>query len=73
MGPVEGGFVTVGVGTINGQARLENAYEYEVDDMYEGQVAFLAVTNDYFSCLGGVPPSIWRVLRELVHVWQCWY
>jgi hypothetical protein len=53
-GPVEGGTVKVAVGTIHGQAHLEDAYEYVVDEMYSGEVAFLAVTNDYFSCLGGV-------------------
>jgi hypothetical protein len=53
-GPVEGGLVHVSVGTIHGQATLEDAYEYEVDPMYEGEVAFITVTNDYFSCFGGV-------------------
>jgi len=56
-GPVEGGSVDVRVGTAQGQVKASNLYTYDVSlgegDFYEDQVAYIAVTNDYYSCLGG--------------------
>jgi hypothetical protein len=58
-GPIEGGFVDVVVGTASGQMRVEDGYEYDVtlgtgEDIFEDQVAYIAVTDDYFSCGGGI-------------------
>jgi hypothetical protein len=60
-GPLEGGAVDVIVGTSKGQDRLVDAYTYDMavgtadgKDFYRDEVAYIAVTNDFFSCLGGV-------------------
>jgi len=58
-GPVEGGWVDVTVGTSSGQDRAEDVYLYDTrmgaeTDIFENQVAYIAVTNDYFSCGGGI-------------------
>ena len=58
-GPVEGGWVDVTVGTATGQDRSEDAYHYDTRmgaeiDIFENQVAYISVTNDYFSCGGGI-------------------
>ncbi len=58
-GPVEGGWVDVVVGTAGGQSRADDAYYYDTrmgadTDIFENQVAYISVTNDYFSCGGGI-------------------
>jgi hypothetical protein len=58
-GPIEGGFVDVVVGTSSGQMRLEEGYRYDTrlgadEDIFENEVAYIAVTDDYFSCGGGI-------------------
>ena len=58
-GPIEGGFVDVVVGTESGQIRVEDGYQYDTTlgtgtDIFENQVAYIAVTDDYFSCGGGI-------------------
>jgi hypothetical protein len=60
-GPLEGGPVDVRVGTIGGQARARGAYTYDMavgapdnKDFYRDEVAYIAVTNDGLSCLGGL-------------------
>jgi|GEM_PF-1085370 len=58
-GPIEGGYVDVVVGTSTGQMRVEDAYYYDTtmgsgEDIFENQVAYIAVTDDYFSCGGGI-------------------
>ena len=59
-GPIEGGAVDVVVATPSGQTRLEDAYVYDLDSMfgqegfYDDEIAYVAITNDYLSCFGGV-------------------
>jgi hypothetical protein len=58
-GPIEGGFVDVVVGTSSGQMRVEDGYQYDTtlgtgEDIFENEVAYIAVTDDYFSCGGGI-------------------
>ncbi len=58
-GPIEGGDVDVVVGTASGQMRVEEGYRYDTrmgksDDIFENEVAYIAVTDDYFSCAGGI-------------------
>jgi hypothetical protein len=58
-GPVEGGWVDVTVGTADGQDRAEDVYHYDTRlgaevDIFENQVAYISITNDYFSCGGGI-------------------
>lgn len=60
-GPLEGGPVDVQVGTVGGQARARDAYTYDMavgtgaaTDFYRDEVAYIAVTNDGLSCLGGL-------------------
>ena len=57
-GPIEGGAVSVTVGTLDGQTTLAGGYTYEVGDLYDDQVAYVLVTNDRFSCYGGPAPNI---------------
>ncbi len=58
-GPLEGGVVAVTIATPEGQARQEGAYTYDMApgfgaDPFADEVAYLAVTNDWLSCLGGL-------------------
>ncbi len=58
-GPIEGGFVDVVVGTSSGQMRVSDGYQYDTRlgsdvDIFENEVAYIAVTDDYFSCGGGI-------------------
>jgi hypothetical protein len=57
-GPVEGGPVDVVVATPAGQERLSDAYVYDVtpdqDDIFAQEMAYVGVTNDWFSCFGGL-------------------
>ena len=58
-GPIEGGFVDVAVGTADAQVRAEDAYQYDTTlgtgiDLFENEVAYITVTDDYFSCGGGI-------------------
>ena len=58
-GPLEAGSVDVRVGTPGGQAVAEDLYTYDAGneqgvDFYADQVAYLSVTNDYFSCYAGI-------------------
>lgn len=54
QGPVQGGFQDVGVGTPNGQAILDDGFEYVMSDVYDNQSAYIVINNDWFSCYGGV-------------------
>jgi len=58
-GSIEGGAVDVVIGTAAGQARLNDGYFYDVDGpdvegFYDDEIAYVTVTNDYLSCLGGL-------------------
>ncbi len=71
-GPIEGGAVDISVGTAGGQATLADAYFYDTrlgdgvevvsddgpEDVFADEIAYIAVTNDYFSCGGGIG-NIW--------------
>jgi IPT/TIG domain len=53
QGPIEGGPVDIVVGTSGGQVRFEDAYNYHIADELTEQVAYVVLTNDWFSCYGG--------------------
>ncbi|MFT4979959.1 MAG: hypothetical protein ACI8S6_005871, partial [Myxococcota bacterium] len=53
-GPVSGGAVDVSVGTVGGQARLEDAYTYSLPSRADGQIAYITITNDGASCYAGI-------------------
>ncbi len=48
-GPIEGGPVDVTVGTLDGQATLEDGYTYTVDDVTSGQTAYVMISELSFS------------------------
>ncbi len=65
-GPIEGGAVDIVVGTERGQSRLKGGYFYDADGpdvegFYDGQIGYVAVTNDTLSCMGGIghPSEAW--------------
>ena len=53
-GPLQAGKVDVSVGTAQGQATLTDGYDYDVGDIDDEEIGFITVTNDYWSCLGGI-------------------
>jgi len=44
-GPIEGGAVYVTVGTSGGQATLDDAYDYTMDDIDDGQTAYVTASE----------------------------
>ena len=57
-GPLAGGAVDVKVGTVGGQARSVDGFEYEVNRDLDNELAYIAVSNDYFSCYAGAGSPI---------------
>jgi hypothetical protein len=62
-GPLEGGPVDVAIATPDGEARQPAAYTYDMapghgGDPFENSVAYVAVTNDFLSCLGGLGATL---------------
>ena len=52
-GPLQGGAVNVYVATENGIAQADEAYAYEVGDLFSEEVAHISAGNYWRSCLGG--------------------
>lgn len=52
-GPLSGGAVDVKVGTAGGQSRADDGFEYQVNRELDQELAYIAVSNDYFSCYAG--------------------
>lgn len=48
-GPIEGGPVDITVGTPDGQATLDDGYTYEVDEITDGQTAYVMVSEYSFA------------------------
>jgi hypothetical protein len=57
-GPLAGGAVDVKVGTVGGQARADDIFEYQVNRDLDDELAYIAVSNDYFSCYAGAGSPI---------------
>ncbi|MDP6935326.1 MAG: IPT/TIG domain-containing protein, partial [Myxococcota bacterium] len=54
QGPIEGGAVDVVVGTTEGRSVFEDGYTYDVGDLYQDEVAYVVVNNNWKSCYGGI-------------------
>ena len=53
-GPLQGGKVPVSVGTMGGQATLDDGFKYSNGFETSDELAYLVVGNNYMSCLGGL-------------------
>ncbi len=69
-GPLAGGAVDVKVGTPEGQARSSGGFTYEVNRDLDNELAYIAVTNDYWSCYAGIGSGIASFCNQFAYSGQ---